>query len=169
MKPILIILLLFLAIPVHSEAAGAKEVMTPYKNQKVIFDFYFDEPEKIGPALYWLRSWMNPLMKSPYNEAPEFLNVVIMIHGTELVTLAKKNEKKYQTIVDRMRYYADFGFRFKVCGLAMKDFDYRVQDMQDFVEIVPSAMTEIVHWQQQGYGLIVPQIYSRKFTTDEIR
>jgi len=167
-KPILIALLLLM---VHGQAvsAGAKEVMTPYKNQKVLFDFYFDEPEKIASALYWVRSWLNPLMKSPYNESPDFLQVVILIHGTELVTLARKNEKKYQTIVDRMRYYADFGFRFKVCGLAMGDFGYRPQDLQDFVEIVPSAITELVHWQQQGYSLVRPQIYSKKFTVEEIR
>ena len=168
MKPIIIIFFLFV-FPSQSYAAGAKEVMTPYAEQKVLFDFYFDEPDKIASALYWVRSWMNPLMKPPYNEAPEFLNVVILIHGTELVTLARKNEKRYQTIVDRMRYYADFGFKFKVCGMAMKDFGYRPQDLQDFVEIVPSAITELAHWQQKGYSLIQPKIYSKKFSNDEIR
>jgi intracellular sulfur oxidation DsrE/DsrF family protein len=149
--------------------ADSKLVYTPYKDQKVIFDFYFDEPEKIASALYWIRSWLNPLMKAPYSEAPEFLKVVVMIHGTELVTLAKKNEKRYQDIVDRMRYYHEFGFKFKVCELAAGDFDYKVSDFQDFVEVVPSAMTELVHWQQQGYGLITPTIYSKKFSNDEIR
>ncbi len=152
-----------------SVQAESKLVYTPYKDQKVIFDFYFDEPEKIGSALYWIRSWLNPLMKPPYSQAPEFLNVVVMIHGTELVTLAKKNEKRYQEVVDRMRYYHEFGFRFKVCEIAAGDFNYNINDFQDFVEVVPSAMSELVHWQQQGYGLITPVIYSKKFSNDELR
>ncbi len=155
-----------LSFPVH---ADSKIVYTPYKEQKVLFDFYFDEPEKIASALYWIRSWLNPLMKPPYTQAPEFLNVVVVIHGTELVTVAKKNEKRYQDIVDRMRYYHDFGFRFKVCALAASDFDYELSDFQDFVEVVPSAMTELVHWQQQGYAVIAPTIYSKKFSNEEIR
>jgi len=160
---------LFCLLMASSVLSDSKLVNTPYKDQKVIFDFYFDEPEKIGSALYWIRSWMNPLMKPPYNEAPEFLNVVVMVHGTELVTLAKKNEKKYQVVVDRMKYYADFGFKFKVCEIAAHDFDYGINDFQDFVEVVPSAMNELVHWQMQGYGLITPQILSKKLSNQEIK
>jgi hypothetical protein len=36
----------------------------------LLFDFYFDEPERINSALYWIRSQMNPLMDDPYNQAP---------------------------------------------------------------------------------------------------
>lgn len=160
---------IFCVFTAFSVLSESKLVATPYANQKVIFDFYFDDPDKMAAGLYWIRSWMNPLMQPPYNEAPEFLDVVIMIHGTELVTLAKKNEKKYQNIVDRIRYYVDFGFKFKVCGLAIQDFDYNVNDFQDFVEVVPSAMTELVHWQMQGYGLITPRIFLKTRTTEEIR
>jgi len=152
-----------------SAVAESKLVYTPYKDQKVLFDFYFDEPDKIASALFWIRSWLQPLLLPPYNEAPEFLSVVVMVHGTEIVTLAKKNEKRYQDIVDRIRYYNSFGFKFKVCELAAGDFDYKVSDFHDFVEVVPSAMSELVHWQQQGYSLITPVIYSRKFTNEEIR
>lgn len=162
----ILILFIVFACPVNAES---KLVYTPYKDQKVVFDFYFDEPLKIASALYWIRSWLNPLMQAPYNDAPEFLNVVVVVHGTELVTLVKKNEKRYQEIVDRMRYYADLGFKFKVCELAAGDFDYAISDFQEFVEVIPSAMTELVHWQQQGYGLITPTIYSKKFSNEEIR
>ncbi|NOY66498.1 MAG: DsrE family protein [Gammaproteobacteria bacterium] len=161
-----LILSVFSSLPVLSES---KFIQTPYKNQKVVFDFYFDEPEKIASALYWIRSWMNPLLKPPYNEAPEFLDVVVMIHGTELVTLVKSNEKKYQDIVDRMKYYAGFGFKFKVCEIAAHDFNYGTKDFQDFVEVIPSAMNELVHWQIRGYGLITPRILSKKYSTEEIR
>jgi intracellular sulfur oxidation DsrE/DsrF family protein len=85
------------------------------------------------------------------------------------VTVAKKNEAKYQEAVDRMRYYAGLGVSFKVCGQAAEEYGYRAQDFQDFIEVVPNAITELAHWQQQGYALITPQILEKKFSIESIR
>jgi intracellular sulfur oxidation DsrE/DsrF family protein len=68
-----------------------------------------------------------------------------------------------------MRYYETLGVEFKVCALAAEDYGYVVGDFQPFVEIVPSAFTELVHWQQQGYALIIPQVFYRTKTMEEIR
>ncbi len=68
-----------------------------------------------------------------------------------------------------MRYYASLGVEFKVCGLAARDYNYRASDFQDFVEIVPSAFTELAHWQQKGYALIRPQVYLKQKSKEEIR
>lgn len=157
---------LALAAPVH---AAGKWVQTPYAPARALFEFYLDDPQKIGSALYWVRSLMNPLMEAPYSFAPEDLKVVVVIHGTEIVTVAKKNETKYREAVDRMRYYADLGVAFKVCGQAAEDYGYAVGDFQDFVEVVPNAITELAHWQQQGYALIVPHIMDKRFNIESIR
>ena len=146
-----------------------KLTFTPYEPQKVIFDFYFDQPDKINSALFWIRSLITPLMDAPYNYAPEFMDIIVMIHGTEIVALTKQNYKKYKTAVDRIKYYEAIGVKFKVCSIAAADFGYMDADFYDFVEIVPSAMTELVHWQMKGYGLIAPQIYDKKLSTEEIR
>jgi hypothetical protein len=162
--------ILFLALAAVGSAWGAgKLVFTPYQDPKVVFDFYFDDPRNINAALHWLRSYMNPLTESPYDLAPEFIDMVVVIHGTELVTVATKNYEKYKDAVDRMRYYAQLGVRFRVCNLAAHDFGYSVDDFQDFVEVVPSAITELGYWQQQGYALITPQVREKRFTTEEIR
>ena len=169
MKPALtLLMLLWLGVitPVH---AAGKWVATPYAPAKVVFEFYLDNPQKIGSALYWVRSLMNPLMESPYNYSPEDLNIVVVIHGNEIVAVAKKNEAKYQDAVDRMRYYAGLGVKFKVCGQAAADFGYRVEDFQDFIEVVPNAITELAHWQQQGYALIVPKVMEKTIDTESIR
>ena len=169
MKPALtLLMLLWLGVitPVH---AAGKWVATPYAPAKVVFEFYLDNPQKIGSALYWVRSLMNPLMESPYNYSPEDLNIVVVIHGNEIVTVAKRNETKYQDAVDRMRYYAGLGVKFKVCGQAAADFGYRVEDFQDFIEVVPNAMTELAYWQQQGYALIVPKVMEKTIDVDSIR
>lgn len=149
--------------------ASGTWVQTPYQPPKVMFEFYLDDPQKIGSALYWIRSLTNPLTEAPYNYPPEDFSVVVVIHGTEIVTVAKKNEAKYRDAVDRMRYYADLGVKFKVCGQAAEDYGYSLKDFQDFIEVVPNAITELVHWQQQGYALIVPQVMDKKFDLESIR
>jgi intracellular sulfur oxidation DsrE/DsrF family protein len=154
------------ALPVQAQA---RFVQTPYQHPKVLFDFYLDNPAKMGAALYWVRSFMNPLLEAPYSLFNDDMSVIVLLHGTELVTVAKKNEAKYEEIVQRMRYYADQGVKFKVCGLALQDFGYTLADMQPFIEVTPSAMTELVHWQNQGYGLITPVVTDKRFSIEDIR
>jgi len=142
---------------------------TPYEEPKVIFEFYYDDPNKINSALYWIRSYINPLTEAPYNMAPEFMDIKVIIHGTEIVTLAKKNYKKYKTIVERIKYYQQLGVEFRVCGLAAQDYDYERKDFYSFVKIVPSAIIELGHWQQKGYAIIKPEILEKKFSIEELR
>ena len=144
-------------------------VQTPYGEQKVVFDFYFDDPTKINSALYWVRSLLNPLISEPYGHAPELLDLFVVIHGTEIVTTVKKNYEKYQEAVERMKYYKSLGVRFRVCGLAAHDYGYEPGDFHDFVDIVPSAITELAHWQLEGFAVIAPNIMDKKFSIEEIR
>jgi uncharacterized protein len=164
MQILALILGLLLALPVRAEATY---VETPYAAPKVVFDFFLDDPAKMGVALYWIRSLILPLSVPPYEYDTDTIKVVA--HGTELVTLAKKNEAKYKEVVERMRYYANLGIEFKVCGLAMHDYGYSAKDLQDFVHIVPSAPVELVHWQNQGYAVLVPTIMDKKFNIEDIR
>lgn len=146
-----------------------KWVQTPYQPPKVLFEFFLDDPQKIGSALYWVRSLMNTLSEAPYGFAPEEMNIIVVIHGTEIVTIAKKNEAVYPEAVGRMRYYADLGVKFKVCAQAAEDYGYSVKDFQEFIEVVPNAIPELAHWQQQGYALIIPQIFEKKLDIEKIR
>ncbi|MGB7932089.1 MAG: DsrE family protein [Gammaproteobacteria bacterium] len=164
----LYLLLMLTAGPSTGEEVS-RQVQTPYTEQNVVFDFYFDNPVKINAALYWIRSLMNPLMDAPYDIAPEFLNIKVVIHGTEIVALARKNFEKYQDAVERMRYYASLGVQFKVCGIAAHDYGYQPDAFYEFVEVVPSAITELAHWQLQGYALITPVVMEKHFTIEEIR
>ena len=149
--------------------AQAKRVQTPYANPKVLVDVYLDHPAKMSAALYWLRSFVNPLTEAPYSMFAEDLNIIVLLHGTEIVTVAKKNEEKYDEVVKRMRYYAGMGVKFKICGLGMQDYGYVPEDLQPFIEVTPSAMTELVHWQNRGYALITPQVVDKRLTIEDIR
>ena len=147
----------------------AKFVQPPYKTPNVVYDFYFDHPEKINSALFWIRSLIKPLEEAPYNMAADFMNIKVVIHGTEIATVAKKNYEKYKSAVERMRYYHELGVEFKVCNLAATDYHYKLEDFYEFIDIVPSAFTELVHWQMEGYALITPKILTRDFTLEETR
>jgi hypothetical protein len=61
---------------------------------------------------------MNPLIDAPYSFLPEDMSVVVVIHGTEVVTLARKNEARYTDAVQRMRYCASQGVKFSGLWLA---------------------------------------------------
>lgn len=163
------VLVLLTCTAATAEQRVSSAVQTPYGEQKVVYDFFFDDPAKINSALYWIRSLINPLMDEPYGIAPEFLDIKVVIHGTEIVTVARKNYEQYQDAVERMRYYASLGVEFKVCGLAAHDYGYAVDDFHEFIEVVPSAITELAHWQLQGYALITPQVLEKKHAIEDIR
>ncbi|MDH5370408.1 MAG: hypothetical protein OEW99_10310, partial [Gammaproteobacteria bacterium] len=80
MRLLSILILLFNSSLIVAEQATFEQ--TPYKEPKVIFEFYFDDPNKINSALYWIRSYINPLTVEPYNYAPEFMDIKVIIHGT---------------------------------------------------------------------------------------
>lgn len=169
MKTLLVLFSVLAMLISPSLAATGKTVATPYASPKVVFDFYFDNPQKINSALYWIRSVMNTLGDAPYHYAPEEMDIVVVMHGTEIVTVATKNQAKYSDAVERMRYYASLGVKFKVCGQATEDYGYSARDYQDFIEVVPNAITESVHWQMQGYALIIPNIMEKKLDLGKIR
>ena len=83
--------------------------------------------------------------------------------------MARKNYDKYRDAVERMRYYASLGVEFKVCGLAAQDYGYATDAFHDFVDVVPSAITELAHWQLQGHALITPVVMEKRFSIEEIR
>ncbi|MGD8567644.1 MAG: DsrE family protein [Gammaproteobacteria bacterium] len=150
-------------------AGGAIIVNTPYEAQKAVFEFYFDHPEKVATGLNWLRGMFKILNEEPYGIPPDFLDVKVVLHGTEIVTLAKKNYGKYHEVVERMRYYTEFGVEFRVCAVSASQYGYKPEDFYDFVQIVPNAVTELIHWQSRGYSLIIPQALEKQKTIEELR
>lgn len=167
---VLILILLSVWLPIRGMASSAEFVATPYaEEQKIVFDFYFDEPQKINPALYWLKGLVDPLMAEPYNLSPDDMDIKVIIHGTEVVALAKHNYAQYQKAVQRMRYYAQLGVEFRLCSFTAQEYGYVLKDLQDFVQIVPSGIADLAHWQNEGYVLIAPRVQEKRFTIAEIR
>ncbi|WP_461831896.1 DsrE family protein [Aquifex sp.] len=170
MKKLILFLLTFVLVSFGEE--HARFVQTPYKAPfKVVVEFYFDEPEKIRPALLWVSNIIYVLSNEPYNFIPgEDIDIVVIIHGTEIVTLTKKNKEKYKDIWERIEGMTMYGVKFKVCKMAAEQlYGYSEKDFPPFVELVPSAITELLHWQQKGYALLIPRIMEMKRSREEIR
>ncbi len=160
----------YAALASATEENPAKVVQTPYnEEQKTLFQFFFNHPAKINTGLDWLRVYMNTLINDPYGMAPEFMQVKVVIHGTEIVTLLKKNRQKYQSAVERMEYYASLGVEFIACHSFAEGLGYQPKDFYDFVTLAPSGPNEVIHWQQQGYALIIPQALDKLINLDELR
>ncbi|MEZ0361336.1 MAG: DsrE family protein [Hydrogenobacter sp.] len=159
-----VIFTLLLILCVSFGAEGAKFIQTQYtKPFKAVVEFYFDNPEKIGPALGWVSNLVYVLSNPPYNYSPEDIDIVVVSHGRELPVFAKENRKKYESIVERIESLSFYGVKFTVCSMAARQFyGYSEKDFYPFVTLVPSALTELIHWQQMGYGLLIPQVLEVK-------
>ena len=48
-------------------------------------------------------------------------------------------------------------------------YGYRKGDFHDFIKVTTSAISEIAHWQLQGYALVTPVVMEKKFSIEEIR
>lgn len=157
------------AYAMDDEEYGARTIYPHYQAPKSVFEFYFDHPQKLAVALYWLQGLYKTMDAQPYDMPPDDLKTVVVLHGNEIAALVKNNYEKYGDTVERMRYYSELGVEFKVCRLSADAFGYAEADFPDFIELVPSAVTELIHWQQQGYALIIPHVMERTFSLDELR
>ena len=85
---------------------------------------------------------------------------MVVSHGRELPVFAMKNKEQYADIVERLESLSMYGVEFKVCKMAAEQiYGLSEKDFYPFVELVPSAITEIIHWQLQGYALMIPQVF----------
>jgi len=171
LRLISIVLIFSCFLTAGEKEEGAKVVETHYSAPfKAVVEFYFDHPEKIGPALSWVSNILIVLTNPPYSFMPDDIDIVVIIHGTEIVTTVKKNRDKYKEIVERMESLAMQGVKFKVCNMAAEMlYGYKKEDFYPFIELVPSAITELLYWQQRGYALLIPRIYEKKVEREEIR
>ncbi len=100
------------------------------------------------------------LTNPPYNFSPEDIDIVVVSHGRELPVFAKVNREKYANLVERIESLSHYGVKFKVCAIAAHQlYGLSEKDFYPFVELVPSAITELLYWQQKGYGFLIPMVF----------
>lgn len=158
MKTLVFIFLLFGFL--HAQE-HARSVYTEYKKPfKVVYELFLDHPEKLRPALGWISNVLFVLTNPPYNFSLDDVDIVVVSHGREVPVFARQNREQYRDMVERMESLSLYGVKFKVCKMAAEQvYGLSERDIYPFVELVPSAITEIIHWQMQGYALMIPQVF----------
>lgn len=159
-----------LSLTANAEEWGASTSATPYADeQKVVLQFFFNHPSKLNVGLDWLRVYLNTLIDQPYNLAPEFLDIKVIMHGAEIVALTRQQGEKYRAARERIGYYASLGVDFRICEQYAQHLHYRPEDFPAFVTLVPSGPNELVHWQNQGYALLIPQVQDKLLSDEQLR
>ncbi|WP_448587614.1 DsrE family protein [Thermocrinis sp.] len=156
-----LILSLIILLCVSFAKDQAKFVQTEYKKPfRVVYELFLDHPEKLRVALGWISNVIFVLTNPPYNFGLEDIDIVVVSHGREIPVFAKENQGKYSDVVERLESLSFYGVKFKLCRMALVQlYGYSEKDIYPFVETVPSAITEIAHWQHMGYALLIPMVF----------
>lgn len=162
----LITILFCIVIPLISNAENKTDISTPYGSSqyyvwpklkdleefKVAFDFNFNDPKGTERALYPVSFILKTIQEhGPVSFEP---NIIVVSHGSEVVTWAKQNYEQYKDIVDRSARLADLGVKFEVCAVAATALGFEPQDFHGFVNVVPLGTYALTYHAHRGYAVI---------------
>ena len=119
---------------------------------KIAFDFNFNDPQGIERALYPVSFILKTIQE--YGPATFEPNIVVVLHGSEVVALARQNYQRYQAIVDRASRLADLGVKFEICVVAASALGFQPEDFHGFVDIVPLGTYALAYHASKGYAVI---------------
>jgi intracellular sulfur oxidation DsrE/DsrF family protein len=122
------------------------------KQLKVVWDFNFTDPKAVGVVFNYVNALLTATSEfGPHEIDP--IKVVIVSHGPEIVTFARKNYEKYKDIADRAASFAKQGVKFEICRNAAAFLGFTADDFHGFVTVVPPAPYALAYWQAKGYTL----------------
>jgi hypothetical protein len=126
--------------------------------QRAVYQFNFENPQDLEQGLGYLNNHLKALKQQGDLGQSQ---LVVVAHGNELHMLSRLNRAAYPDIYDELKALADQGVLFRVCRNAANFRGYQPEDFYDVVTVVPAAMTELVKWQDQGYGYISGDVIQR--------
>ncbi len=156
---------LVIAGAVHSGPTDpSKFDATRYEAQKALYDFNFEQPEDVKGAFGYVRNHLRAI-KEFGDERNS--HIVIVAHGNELHALSRLNRAAYPEIYDELKTLAQSGVKIQICRNAAAARGYKPGDFYDVTTVVPSAVTDIAKWQNQGYSYMFAGVYPR-LTREEV-
>ena len=129
------------------------------KTHKVLFDIYTDAggDSKINPLLNTVARFLN--MHGQTGLSKEKMDVVVILHGAAAKNAL--NEQAYRKKFGRSNPNAGLltaldriGVDLYICGQSMYSRGYTPVDLAKPLKLSLSAMTGLVHFQEEGYQLI---------------
>lgn len=134
-------------------------VLDSEKSHKVLFDIYTDQggESKMNPLLNTVARFLN--MHGQTGMRQEQMDVVVILHGAGVKNAL--NGEAYQKRFGRVNPNAGLlealdgvGVDLYVCGQSLYSRGYRPEDLAAPMKLSLSAMTALVHFQEEGYQLI---------------
>jgi len=144
--------------PVYS-IPEADLTLSPDKNYKILFDIYSDPggKGKINPLLSTVARFLN--MHGQTGLAADQMQVVVILHGVGVRNVLnpevyQKEHGRANPNSDLLDALHDAGVELYVCGQSLRSKGFGPEDLAEPVKLSLSAMTALVHFQEEGYQLI---------------
>ncbi len=129
------------------------------RTYKVLFDIYTDQGGKseINPLLNTVARFLN--MHGQNGLSKEQMKVVVILHGAGAKNALNDEayEKKFHRSnpnTELLKALDSVGVNIYVCGQSMYSRGFSPADLAESVKLSLSAMTALVHFQEEGYQLI---------------
>ena len=129
------------------------------RSYKVLFDIYTDPGEKgdMNPLLNTVARFIN--MHGQTGLSMEQMKIAVVLHGAGVRNVL--NDKTYNHKFKRdnpntglLEALDKVGVELYVCGQSLSHGGYARQDLAEPVKVSLSAMTALVHYQEEGYQII---------------
>ncbi|MEN8175929.1 MAG: DsrE family protein [Pseudomonadota bacterium] len=120
-----------------------------YPGHKALYDFNFDRPAQGKIALKFIKNHLRAIKE--FGD-PQNSKIVVVAHGDELHAFSRLNRAAFPEMYDIMKGLADQGVEFHVCRNAARARGYKATDFYDVATVVPAAVIDIAHLQNQGYS-----------------
>jgi intracellular sulfur oxidation DsrE/DsrF family protein len=105
-------------------------------------------------AYLWVLPRLEHYVRMMREEWPE-VPLVILSHGDEIISLLEKNETEYRSFHEKIRHLIlTYNVDFQVCGAYAALSGIDESEFADFVDVVPSAPSQIKDYRQMDYKIV---------------
>lgn len=117
------------------------------ENYRVIF--HIDDGQKWPAVLNNVRN----LLKD-WADGENQLEIEVLANGSAVRNLKRTGEAVFDA--DRLKGLAEEGVQFVACNNSLKANKIAVEEVYDFIEVVPAGVSELVKKQHAGFAYIKP-------------
>lgn len=140
-------IILFLSLLITPAVLLADDAQGLYSPSKVVYDLSSPDPAVLENILDRVS-----MLQNIYNNDPFDASIIVVVHEGTIPLF--KNDRQWK-LMDRAKslVMADI-IKFKVCAASAKMQDISVNQLHNFVSMVPMADAELVKLQQMGYAYL---------------
>ena len=140
-------IIIFLCLLITPPVLLADDAQGLYPPSKVVYDLSSPDPAVLENILDRVS-----MLQNIYNNDPFDASIIVVVHEGTIPLF--KNDRQWK-LMDRAKSLAMVDIiQFKVCAASAKMQDITVNQLHNFVSMVPMADAELVKLQQMGYAYL---------------